>query len=210
MKNLNKILSLLLAAVMLLGCLTTLTVTASADEVTTAGESTEEKKKEVNYLTDVFATPDDKLATMKLKLTKGNYQLYADSYTGEVAVKNTVTGQILSTNPYDVGTATSSDSIKYQLLDMKNDDEYNTFILMFTVKNQAGTLAKAIAVMGEYGYSMRVLRSRPMKSKNWQYYFYVEGQGCLVSEKGNTLIESLKAECEEVKVLGHYSGECNI
>ncbi|MCQ2428750.1 MAG: DUF5696 domain-containing protein [Clostridia bacterium] len=114
MKKCNKILSLLLAAVMLLGCLTCMTVTASADEATTT--AAEETKKEVNYLTDVFATPEDKLATMKLKLTKGDLQLYADSKSGEVAVKNAKTGQILSTNPYDVGCATSSDSIKYQLL----------------------------------------------------------------------------------------------
>jgi len=87
---------------------------------------------------------------------------------------------------------------------MKHNDEYSTFILMFTVRNEAGTLAKAISILGDYGYSMRVIRSRPQKDKNWQYYFYAEVEGKLESEIGNRMLTDLRKECELLKVIGSY------
>ena len=44
-------------------------------------------------------------------------------------------------------------------------------ILLFTVRNEAGALAKAVDVIGRYGFNMRTLRSRPMKELLWEYYF---------------------------------------
>ncbi len=67
------------------------------------------------YLTNPYNSREEKLATMTLKLTRGDLELYCDKKTGEVAVKNTKTGQILLSNPYDAATA-SSDSVKAELL----------------------------------------------------------------------------------------------
>lgn len=114
MKTWKKLLSLFLAVLMLCGTLTGLVVTVSADETTAATDgtaddaTTEDTSDTVDYLNQVFANPEEKLATMKLKLEKGNFRLYCDEYSGEVAVYNTKTGQILSTNPYDVGVGRSS------------------------------------------------------------------------------------------------------
>ncbi|MBR1660602.1 MAG: chorismate mutase, partial [Oscillospiraceae bacterium] len=44
------------------------------------------------------------------------------------------------------------------------------FLLLFTVNHVAGALAKAINVIGEHGFNMKVLRSRPMKTLAWKYY----------------------------------------
>lgn len=55
-----------------------------------------------SYLTTKYETDADKLASMQLMLTRGNYELYCDPFSGEVGVKNTANGQILLTNPYDV------------------------------------------------------------------------------------------------------------
>lgn len=80
----------------------------------------------------------------------------------------------------------------------------STFILMFTVKNEAGTLAKAVSTIGAFGYSMRVIRSRPMKDRNWQYYFYTEIDGKINSENGKAMLKALNSVCENVKVIGTY------
>ena len=136
MKKIKKILSLFLAVLMLCGVLPGFAITVSADETATetdTGTATEDKQ--VNYLTDVFETPEAKLAAMKLMLTKGNYELYSDENTGEVAVRDTTTGQILSTNPYDIGASSATDSIKYQLLsqiiikytDNGKEKEFNSY-----------------------------------------------------------------------------------
>ncbi|MBQ8431680.1 MAG: chorismate mutase [Clostridia bacterium] len=77
-------------------------------------------------------------------------------------------------------------------------------ILLFTVRHEAGFLAQAINVIGEYGYNMRCLRSRPMKSLLWQYYFYVELEGDLTGENGQRMLEALKPYCERLKMLGCF------
>ena len=77
-------------------------------------------------------------------------------------------------------------------------------ILMFTVRHEAGFLAQAIHIIGKYGYNMRCLRSRPMKSLLWQYYFYVELEGDLESENGKKMLEDLGVLCERMKMLGTF------
>lgn len=93
--------------------------------------------------------------------------------------------------------------------DFKAQDKC-VFQLMFTVKNIPGSLATAVKAFGDADFNLRSLRSRPIKDIPWQYYFYVEGEGSLFSENGDALIASLKEICEEVKVLGHYTGEKDI
>lgn len=77
-------------------------------------------------------------------------------------------------------------------------------ILLFTVRNEAGALAKAIDVIGRHGFNMRTLRSRPMKELLWEYYFYVEVEGNIQSEKGGMLIEALGEFCDRLKFAGTY------
>ena len=56
------------------------------------------------------------------------------------------------------------------------------FIIVFTVKNEAGALAKTLDIIGAHGFNMRNLRSRPMKELLWSYYFYIEADGDINSE----------------------------
>lgn len=79
------------------------------------------------------------------------------------------------------------------------------FILMFTVKNEAGALAKAIDVIGQHGFNMRCLRSRPMKELLWQYYFYVEAEGAIHSPAGKEMLGELEEFCDRLKMVGTYS-----
>lgn len=77
-------------------------------------------------------------------------------------------------------------------------------ILLFTVRNEAGALAKAVDVIGKYGFNMRTLRSRPMKELLWQYYFYVEVEGNIQTEEGTSLMEELGEFCDRLKFAGTY------
>ena len=79
------------------------------------------------------------------------------------------------------------------------------FILMFTVNDEAGALVKALNVIGEYGFNMQVLRSRPVKDKAWQYYFYTEVEGDCSSPGGIEMLDKLRGQCETIKTAGHYS-----
>lgn len=84
------------------------------------------------------------------------------------------------------------------------------FILLFTAKNEVGSLGKAISVIGENGFNMRSLKSRPTKDLVWSYYFFVEAEGDLSSEQGKKMLEELKKCCNFVKVLGCYENEIKL
>ena len=77
-------------------------------------------------------------------------------------------------------------------------------IFLFTVRNEAGALAKAIEIIGKHKFNMRALRSRPMKELLWQYYFYVEAEGNLNTDEGRQMLEELKKYCDKLKSIGTY------
>lgn len=77
-------------------------------------------------------------------------------------------------------------------------------IILFTVRNEAGALAKAVDVIGKHGFNMRTLRSRPMKELLWQYYFYVEAEGNIASAEGDAMMEELSLYCDKLKAVGTY------
>ena len=81
------------------------------------------------------------------------------------------------------------------------------FILMFTVKNEAGALAKTIDIIGAFGFNMRNLHSRPMKELLWSYYFYVEAEGDVNSPNGQDMLRALGATCDKLKLVGTYISE---
>lgn len=86
----------------------------------------------------------------------------------------------------------------------KDREDHDSFILLFTVKHEAGALARAIGVLAVFGYNMRVIRSRSLKKKNWQYYFYTEIEGKSDTLNCEKMLKILKGECKSVKVLGTY------
>ena len=88
----------------------------------------------------------------------------------------------------------------------KNEMGIHT-ILLFTVRNEAGALAKAIDVLGRHGFNMRSLRSRPMKELLWQYYFYVEAEGNIHTDNGKEMMLELQNYCDKLKSVGTYVKE---
>ncbi len=128
--KLNKIISTLLAVMMILSALASaMTVNVFAEETgseaeaetetdTSTGETeTEAPAKEAfDHITTYFASPEEKLASMELAYKKGDECLYVDTTSGEVAFVNTKTGEKLFTNPYDLASSTGNDATKYEIL----------------------------------------------------------------------------------------------
>ena len=111
MNLIKRILSALLAVTMILGTLSMLLVlpVSAASNESGAGETVAKPDIE-EYMTYVFNTPEEKLATMQLMYSYDGYELYVDDQSGEVAVKERATGNILFTNPYDVASSKGSGS----------------------------------------------------------------------------------------------------
>ncbi len=80
----------------------------------------------------------------------------------------------------------------------------NHSVLVFAVRNDAGALAKAINIIGNYGFNMRMLRSRSYKELLWKYYFYVELEGNLNTEDGKKMLSELSPLCDKLRVVGSF------
>ena len=103
---------------------------------------------------------------------------------------------------------------RFAVLSKKRSDSYKavdntSLILMFAVKNEAGMLAKAIEVIGRHGFSMNALRSRPLKTLSWQYYFYAEIEGDPQSDEIGRMLGDMSEYCVSLKVLGTTGGHSN-
>lgn len=93
---------------------------------------------------------------------------------------------------------------------MANSPALCNSVLMFTVRHEAGSLANAISIIGKYGYNMTALRSRPLKKHSWQYYFYIEIDGTMGTEKGARMMEELRKVCDRLKVAGTFAPHTEI
>lgn len=91
-----------------------------------------------------------------------------------------------------------------------NNSSFSNSVLMFTVKNEAGSLANAISIIGKYGYNMTALRSRPLKQHSWQYYFYIEIDGSTDNDEGRKMLGELDKVCDKLKVAGTFAPHIQI
>lgn len=79
-----------------------------------------------------------------------------------------------------------------------------SFILVFTVRNEAGALASTLNIIGAHGYNMRNLKSRPLKDLAWQYYFYLEAEGNIHDQNGKEMLQELSVLCADLKLVGTF------
>ncbi len=116
--------------------------------------------------------------------------------------------RVLETNINKSGENTTRFAVLSKV--QANSAALSSTVLMFTVKNEAGSLAKAVSIIGKYGYNMTALRSRPLKKHSWQYYFYIELDGTLAAENGTKMMEELNKVCDKLKVAGTFSPHTEI
>ncbi|MBQ8182618.1 MAG: chorismate mutase [Clostridia bacterium] len=95
----------------------------------------------------------------------------------------------------------------YSRVPRDNTTDRCNFIVLFTVRDEAGSLGKAISVFGECGYNLKALKSRPSKDVIWNYYFFLEGEGHLTHEAEEKMLSELSEVCTNVRLLGRYPKE---
>lgn len=102
----KRILSFVLALITVVGCLTVTTLPTAAAKADDKNYFDVLKSAYSNEYATGKEYVDDQLAKGHLKLlaSSGGYKLYCNKYTGEVAYENVLTGQVLTTNPYNFST----------------------------------------------------------------------------------------------------------
>ncbi|MBQ7622488.1 MAG: chorismate mutase [Bacteroidales bacterium] len=78
------------------------------------------------------------------------------------------------------------------------------FIIGFTVRNEAGALAKILNIIGSHGFNMSSLHSRPLKGPLWEHYFFAELEGGAHTPDGEDLLRQLGTVCDRLRLIGSY------
>ena len=76
--------------------------------------------------------------------------------------------------------------------------------LYFGVKHQPGSLVDALEVFREHGLNMSKIESRPNKTQQWEYLFFVDIEGHVGDAKVKVALEELRTHCAVLMVLGSY------
>lgn len=76
--------------------------------------------------------------------------------------------------------------------------------LLFSVKDQPGTLYHALKPFKDAGINLMKIESRPSKQKAWEYIFYVDFAGHAQDPAAARALARLARHCNFVKLLGSY------
>jgi len=95
---------------------------------------------------------------------------------------------------------------KKKISESKNDKTS----IIFSIKHEPGALHHIIQKISEYEINLTKIESRPKKSTNWEYNFFVDFEGYENNSKVKEMLSKIKEKTTFLKILGSYpSGELN-
>lgn len=100
----KRIISMILAIVLMLPVFGALTVSAANDAAA------------AEYVNTAFDSEEEKLAAMDKYAENASMELYVSKISGEIGIKNKITGEIMLSNPYDVTITGNVDITRQQYL----------------------------------------------------------------------------------------------
>ncbi len=81
----------------------------------------------------------------------------------------------------------------------------NRISLMLSAPHRPGGLYELIAKFSALGLNLTKLESRPLPGRDFEFLFYFDFEGSVLSPEVLTLLQSLSRECEIFAFLGNYS-----
>ena len=76
--------------------------------------------------------------------------------------------------------------------------------LVVSVPNRPGAVHDLLVPLKQHGVSMTRFESRPAKSGQWEYYFYIDVQGHVDQPHVAAALKELQGGCAYFKILGSY------
>lgn len=76
--------------------------------------------------------------------------------------------------------------------------------IIFSIKHEPGSLFRIIKNFHDFSINLTKIESRPTKSTNWEYNFYVDFEGHAKNPQISEMLEKIKSETLFMKILGSY------
>ena len=76
--------------------------------------------------------------------------------------------------------------------------------IVTSANNESGALIGLLQIFYKYGLNMVNLKSRPRANKPWEYYFYIDFEGNMSSEKVRMALEEMREKSNYLQILGNY------
>lgn len=76
--------------------------------------------------------------------------------------------------------------------------------ILFSIKDEPGILYRMLEPFNKHDLNLTKIESRPMKSKAWEYIFFLDIEGHIATPQVAEAVEELQEYCQFVKVLGSY------
>ena len=86
----------------------------------------------------------------------------------------------------------------------KSSSERDKTSLIFSVKDEPGSLYKILEIFARRELNLAKVESRPMRGKPWKYVFYLDFEGHRSEPKSREALKEMMERCIFVKVLGSY------
>ncbi len=87
-------------------------------------------------------------------------------------------------------------------LEISND--CNKISILFSILHKPGTLFNILKYFAENNLNMTKIESRPIVDKSWEYFFYIDFEGCLKDEVVKETIKLIEKDSIYFKLLGNY------
>ena len=76
--------------------------------------------------------------------------------------------------------------------------------VMFAIKDSPGALYKMLKPFSARNVNLTKVESRPIKTKAWEYIFFLDMEGHVTDKKIKDALKELTDMCLFIKVLGSY------
>lgn len=131
-------------------------------------------------------------------------ELAAEIYGLEILARNIEDDHSNQTRFIVIVPKSNSEEFQFGENEKANySNNYKTSIL-FSTEHKPGSLVRSLSAFSSRSINLTKIESRPMKSRPWEYYFFVDFEGQERDENCRQALNELKSFTIEFKVLGSY------
>jgi chorismate mutase/prephenate dehydratase len=82
--------------------------------------------------------------------------------------------------------------------------KHNKTSVMFSIKDEAGSLLRALQLFAKRKINLTKIQSRPLPNRPWEYLFFIDLEGHLDDKPVAEALRTLERQCLFLKFLGSY------